>query len=215
MPSLVSQDIPGPAGRLEALLDLPDGPPRAAALLCHPHPLGGGTMHTHAVFRAMRALRSQGAAVLRFGFRGVGRSEGRHDGGPGERDDARAATAALRERLPGLPLVVAGFSFGAWVASAVGPALGDALLLLGPPVGLYPFAELRAARGPRPLPTAVVVAERDEYAPLAAVEALVQELPPPARLWQVPGASHLFTERLDAYEAAVGQAVAWLFEHGS
>ncbi len=206
MPSIAPLEIAGPTGRIEAQLDLPDGPPRAAALLCHPHPLGGGTMHTHAVFRAMRALRARGAAVLRFNFRGVGRSEGRHAEGVGERDDARAALAELRERVPGGPLFVGGFSFGSWVASAVGAGEADGLLVLAPPVGLYGFEELRRAAEPK----AVVVADRDEYASLPDVEAFVRELPPPARLWVVSGASHLFTEDLDGYEARVGEATDWL-----
>ncbi|MHB8418994.1 MAG: alpha/beta hydrolase [Myxococcales bacterium] len=205
--TLSSLDVSGPAGRLEALLDLPAGPPRAAALLCHPHPLHGGTMHTHAVFRAMRALRAGGHAVLRFNFRGVGRSEGRHDFGTGEREDARAALAELRRRFPGLPTVCGGFSFGSWVGLSVGAEeRADALLGIGLPCQLYAFGELATARAPK----ALIHAERDELCAREAVETLAAGLPPPIRLWVVPGASHLFVEALDRYEQVVGEAAAWL-----
>ena len=208
MPTLTPLELAGPAGRLEALLDLPDGPPRAAALLCHPHPLQGGTLHTHAVFRATRALRDEGAAVLRFNFRGVGRSEGAHDFGKGERDDARAAFGELRGRFPGLPTLCGGFSFGAWVGLSVGAsAAADGLLGIGLPMGLYPFDELR--RNPRP--KAFIHAERDQFATTAQIEALATQAQP-ARLWIVPDASHLFTEELDIYEGMVREATRWLLE---
>ncbi len=209
MPSLVPIDLVAPAGRLEGQLDLPDGPPRAAALVCHPHPLHGGTMHTHAVFRAMRALRDRGRAVLRFNFRGVGRSQGAYDEGRGERDDARAALAELRRRYPGLPLTCGGFSFGSWVGLAVGVEAGaGALLGLGLPCRLYAFDELAASAAPK----ALVHAEHDQFCGTREIEALAAKLRPPARLWVVPGASHLFTECLDRYELAVGEAVDWLLQ---
>ena len=99
--------LDGPAGRLEALLETPEDAPRAVALLCHPHPLFGGTMHNKVVHRVARALRASGYAVLRFNFRGVGKSEGRHDLGVGEIDDARAGLDWLRNRFPGLPYTLA------------------------------------------------------------------------------------------------------------
>lgn len=102
--------IPGPAGRLEALLEEPeDAEPREAALVCHPHPQHGGTMHNKVVYRIARGLRSTGAVVLRFNYRGVNLSEGRYDEGEGELEDARAALSYLRARYPGLPFTVAGF----------------------------------------------------------------------------------------------------------
>src|SRR5450755_3950806 len=105
--------LEGPAGKLEALLDAPeDAEPRAVALICHPHPLFGGTLHNKVVYRTARALRHSGHAVLRFNFRGVGKSQGRHAHGIGEIEDARAALAWLRARYPGLPYTLAGFSFG-------------------------------------------------------------------------------------------------------
>jgi alpha/beta superfamily hydrolase len=208
MPTLTPLELTGPAGRLEALLDLPDGPPRAAALLCHPHPLQGGTMHTHAVFRAMRALRDEGAAVLRFNFRGVGRSDGTHDFGKGERDDARAAFDELRGRFPGLTTLCGGFSFGAWIGLSVGVAVSaDGLLGIGVPCELFRFDELEG----NPRPKAFIHAERDQLTTTAQIEAVVARAQP-ARLWKVRGASHLFTESLDAYESTAREAARWLLE---
>jgi uncharacterized protein len=199
--------IAGPAGRLEAILEEPAGPPRAAALLCHPLPPGGGTMHTHAVFRAMRALRDRQVAVLRFNFRGVGQSEGRWDEGPGEMADGLAAFGVLRERFPDLPLLSGGFSFGSWVGMNVGVQLGaQALLGLGIPLRSYDYAAVRQSE----VPKALVHAERDEFTPSSSLEPDVVSWRPPVRLWVLEGASHLFTERLDAYEVLVGEAVEWL-----
>src|SRR5262245_13610982 len=111
--------IPGPAGRLEAILWAPKVAPRAAAIVCHPHPLHGGTMHNNVVFRIARALQSCGLAVLRFNFRGAGASAGEHDGQGGEVEDARAALDHLASAHPGIPLWAAGFSFGARMAAAL------------------------------------------------------------------------------------------------
>src|SRR5437588_1356634 len=112
MRRIESYEIAGPAGNLEALLEEPEDAPKVAALVCHPHPLFGGTMHNKVVYRIARALRRAGAVVLRFNFRGVGMSEGAHDQGVGEMEDARAALAILRDRYPELPYSMAGFSFG-------------------------------------------------------------------------------------------------------
>jgi uncharacterized protein len=199
--------IPGPAGRLEAILEHPDHAPVAAALLCHPLPPGGGTMHTHAVFRAMRALRGSGVAVLRFNFRGVGQSEGRWDEGPGELADGLAAFGTLRDRFPGLPLLSGGFSFGSWVGMRTGVACGaQALFGLGMPYLGYDYASVAAS----PLPKAIVHADRDDFTALSDLQAAVARMNPPSRLWIVSGTTHLFTEALDAYQVAVGEATAWL-----
>src|SRR5580692_2619274 len=113
--------IDGPAGKLEALLEEPDAAaPREACLVCHPHPLFGGTMHNKVVYRIARGMRRAGAVVLRFNFRGVGRSEGVHDQGVGEVEDARAALGVLRQRYPDLPWSMAGFSFGSRVIMKLG-----------------------------------------------------------------------------------------------
>jgi alpha/beta superfamily hydrolase len=202
--------IPGRAGKLEAILDAPERPPAAAVLLCHPLPPGGGTMHTHAVFRAMRALRGHGAAVLRFNFRGVGQSEGRWDEGPGEMEDGLTALQDLRVRFPNSALVSGGFSFGSWVGMNAGVTQGArALLGLGVPFTSYDYSEVARSD----LPKALVHAERDEFTSLAVLERGLADWNAPVRLWTVKGASHLFTEALDAYEVAVGEAAAWLMEH--
>src|SRR5215510_13969268 len=116
--------LPGPAGKLEAVLWTPygDTPPRSAALVCHPHPLFGGTLHNKVVYQASKALDGLGMPVLRFNFRGAGLSEGSHDRGRGERDDVWAALDFLAGAFPGASLVLAGFSFGCWVGLAVGCA---------------------------------------------------------------------------------------------
>ena len=168
-------DFRGPAGRLEAILMRPEGPPVAAAVVCHAHPLHGGMMHFKVVFRAAKALQSAGLAVLRFNFRGVGRSEGSHDHGAGEQEDARAALFEMEDRFPGLPLVLGGFSFGSAIALRVAArdarvravfALGFPLLLVDDrPSGasLLVRDEGRAPLGEVRQPRLFVQGERDEF----------------------------------------------------
>ena len=113
--------IPGPVGRLEAILWSPSaGTPAMASIVCHPHPLFGGTMHNKVVYRIARGFRKAGAVVLRFNFRGVNLSEGAYGHGFGEVEDARAALAWLRERYPDLPYSLAGFSFGSRIVLRLG-----------------------------------------------------------------------------------------------
>jgi len=205
MPTSESFDFTGPAGRLEAILMSPDAAPVAAALVCHAHPLHGGMMHFKVVFRAAKALQEQGLAVLRFNFRGVGRSEGAHDDGNGEQDDARAALAELERRFPGQPLLLGGFSFGSVVAFRVAArdARVRAVFALGFP--LVRFGDAGVLRGPSQ-PRLFVQGERDEFGAGDALRALVEPLPPPRELVVVPGASHFFDGQLDAVQAAVA---AW------
>src|SRR3954470_388388 len=120
-------DLVGPAGPLEALLDEPantnfSDSPKAAVVFAHPHPQFGGTMHTKGVYQAAKGLARIGCAVLRFNFRGVGRSEGTFDEGVGERSDFTAAIDLMAARFPGVPLWAAGFSFGSWIALETGSA---------------------------------------------------------------------------------------------
>ena len=197
-----SFDFDGPAGRLEAVLMHPDASPVAAGVVCHAHPLHGGVMHFKPVFRAAKALQSSGIAALRFNFRGVGRSEGDHDNGIGEQEDARAALSELERRFPGLPLVLGGFSFGSGVALRVAArdARVRAVFALG-----YPLlrggdtAPLEAVVQPR----LFVQGERDEFGPGEALRALVLPLAPPRELVVVPGADHYFTGALEALNGAV------------
>ena len=200
-----SFDIAGPAGRLEAILMHPEGPAVAAAVVCHAHPLHGGIMHFKPVFRAAKVMQAHGLAALRFNFRGVGRSDGVHDDGNGEQEDARAALTELERRFPGLPLVLGGFSFGSVVALRV--AARDprvrAVFALGFP--LVRFGDASVLSGPSQ-PRLFVQGERDEFGAGEAVRALVEPLPQPRELVVVPEASHFFDGKLDAVQEAVS---AW------
>ena len=197
-----SFDVAGPAGRLEALLMNPDGPAVAAAVLCHAHPLQGGVMHFKVLFRAAKALQAHGVAVLRFNFRGVGRSEGVHDEGRGEQRDAAAAVDEMARRFPGLPIVLGGFSFGSVMAVRVGA--GDervgALIVMGFPAAMVKeTAFLAESRRPR----LFVQGENDQFGDSARIRALVAPLPEPKTLVVVPGADHFFAGHLDQLHAAV------------
>lgn len=144
--------IPGPAGRLEALLEEPDDrDPSSAALVCHPHPLHGGTLHNKVVHRLARGFRRAGYVVLRVNFRGVNLSEGEHDHGIGEVDDALAALALLRSRYPSLPFSLAGFSFGSRVVLRLAQAEPETqrVLAVGFPAHYPGNDELRSCAVPR------------------------------------------------------------------
>jgi len=195
-------DFPGPAGRLEAILMRPEGPPVAAAVVCHAHPLHGGMMHFKVVFRAAKALQSAGLAVLRFNFRGVGRSEGAYDHGAGEQEDARAALFEMEDRFPGLPLVLGGFSFGSAIALRVAArdARVRAVFALGLPLS---HDEGRAPLGEAHQPRLFVQGERDEFGAGEALRLLVEPLPPPREIFVVPGADHFFEGQLDALQGRV------------
>jgi alpha/beta superfamily hydrolase len=210
-------DIQGPVGRLEGLLEEPDDAARFAAMVCHPHPLHGGTMHTHAVYRLARAVRKAGGVSLRFNFRGVGRSAGRYDGGPGEAEDASAALAMLAARHPDLPRLACGFSFGAHAALAAGPgAPGVTGLLLA---GLVVRPQDDVPRDLSPLldwpgPAAVIQAAGDQFGSPAEVRSALAGSAGPRRVVEVPGATHLFLEDLDALEWEVKVACGWLLDGG-
>jgi len=203
-----SFDIEGPAGRLEAILMSPPADPVAGAVVCHAHPLHGGMMHFKVVFRAAKALQSAGLAVLRFNFRGVGRSEGVYDGGRGEADDARSALDELARRLPGLPLVAGGFSFGAVVGLHVG-ASDDrvgAVLVLGCPA-TFTDSTILLDRPP-PLdaggkPRLFVQGENDTFGSGEAIRALVEPWPEGRTVVVVAGTNHFFDGRLDELQGAV------------
>ena len=138
-------EIPGPAGALEARLELPAGTPRAVAVIAHPHTQYGGTLQTRAVYEAARAFTRIGVVSLRFNFRGAGVSRGTFDDGRGEQDDYRAALDYAAARFPGLPLWAAGMSFGAWVATTVGATDPRVTLLLAiaPAVDHYAYDALK------------------------------------------------------------------------
>lgn len=193
--------IPGPAGTLEALLTVPEGA-RGAAVMCHPHPLFGGTMNNNVCYHAALALAETGRATLRFNFRGVGASEGAYDEGRGEQDDLRAALAWLIDRTGDEAPVVGGFSFGSRVAIDVastwqGPLA--ALVAIGIAPRLFDLTGLLRCT----MPTLVVQGDADEYGPLADVHALLAEAPPTTRLHVVGGAGHFFEGRHGELRTAV------------
>jgi alpha/beta superfamily hydrolase len=199
-------DIAGPEGRLEAVLMTPESGPVATALLCHAHPLHGGMMHFKLLFHVAKAFQNAGFGVLRFNFRGVGRSEGRHDHGKGEQDDVRAALGKLTELYPLLPLVLGGYSFGSVMTLRVGPAdeRVSALLLAGFPIDVLdsgiPFE-------PTTKPKLFVQGDRDEFGSTMSIATFVSRQPEPRKLVVVPEADHYFTGRLDALSDAVS---GWL-----
>jgi len=202
-----SHSLAGPAGRLEALLEEPENrEPLFAVLVCHPHPLYGGTMHNKVVYRLARGLRRAGAVVLRFNFRGVGSSQGEHAHLTGEIEDARAALAWLRARYPRLPFALAGFSFGSRVITRLGCDANDALFLmaLGFPTSMGETDYLERCTTPR----IFIQSTRDQFSPRSAVEALYQNLPEPKMLRWVEAEDHFFAGALDPLEEAVREAAA-------
>jgi alpha/beta superfamily hydrolase len=206
-------DLAGPAGRLEALLEGSDDA-AFAAVVCHPHPALGGTMHTHAAYRLAKAVVARGGAALRFNFRGVGRSAGSYDAGRGEAEDARAALAWLARERPGVPLLSCGFSFGAWMAVLAGGEDPEVrgLLLAGIALraaGLEDFRETGRLREVAK-PVAVVQAEHDQFGAPAEVEDAVQGSRGPRRVAVVRGATHLFVEDLAGLQREAEAAIDWL-----
>lgn len=209
--SIRSLFLDGPAGRLEALLNMGAEHATHAALVCHPHPLYGGTLHNKVVFHTMKALNSFGYPVLRFNFRGAGLSQGEHDHGEGEAEDVRAALDWL-DREFHLALIFAGFSFGAAVGLRV--ACPDprvrALIGLGLPVSAiddraYDFEFLNSCTKPKLL----VSGDRDQFGPRAKLEGIVRSLPEPKKLVIIDGADHFFEGRLREMREAIE---AWIKE---
>jgi uncharacterized protein len=196
--------IPVEHGQLEAILKEPrQGSPKGVALVLHPHPLGGGTMHNKVVFRAAAALNDAGLTTLRINFRGVGESTGEHDEGRGERDDARAGLDYLSNHYPGLPITLCGFSFGARVGLDAGikdPRVAY-LIGIGTPLEKYDFNFLTACRKPLLL----VHGENDEFGDVNRLRQLVAELAKntPVELVVVSGAGHFFEDRLDELKRAI------------
>jgi len=195
------REIPGPAGPLEALLDLPAGSPRVGVVFAHPLPIKGGTMHTKVVYQSAKALNRIGCAVLRFNFRGVGRSAGTWDNGRGEMDDYRAAVDFLSGRYPDLEMWAAGFSFGSYIAMTSGADDDRICTLIGiaPPVNRYEFASVKLSTKPK----FVVHGESDELIPLKAVREFYAQLQEPKEFVEIDRANHLF----DGQASEVGDAL--------
>lgn len=211
MARITNGTFPGPVGQLEYILNEDGGlgpaaaAPSRAAVICHPHPLHRGTMHTKIVYQAAKAIAEMGLPVLRFHFRGVGKSQGNHDHGVGEQDDLAAAVGFLQARYP-LPIVVAGFSFGStvvakWLAAAPRPAIAAAVLL-GTPVSAYAIN-----RGPLPTawawqgPKLMISGDRDSFANVPALEAFFAALAEPKSRHWIAGADHFLTGHQDEFRS--------------
>lgn len=197
--------IPVPHGQLEAILKEPNGVERrGAALVCHPHPLGGGTMHNKVVFRAAAGLLDAGLVALRFNYRGVGQSTGTHDNGRGEQDDIRAALNFLAEKYPGEEITFAGFSFGSRYGTEV--AMTDEriarLISIGTPVDKYnDYDFLQNLKKP----ILFVHGDRDEFGSVENLRKLVESLPPEAEAETVvfENCGHFFDEHLNQLRETV------------
>ncbi len=209
MPGMLkSLFLKGPAGRLEALHEEPGGGAAItrAAVICHPHPLYGGTMHNKVVFRLARAARRTGAAVLRFNFRGVGAGEGSYDEGRGEQDDCRAAVAYMRNRYEGIPLVVGGFSFGARIALRVccGKSGIERVVAVGTAVNYGDWSFLSQCSCAKHF----IQSTNDEHGSRENLQRVYDRTPAPKQLTWVETSNHFFSDALDDLEAAALAALA-------
>jgi len=201
--------LQGSAGRIEAVLRVAC-PATAAALLAHPHPLHGGTLHNPVIFHADRELHRAGLTTMRFNFRGVGSSEGRHDEGRGEVDDVASSSSWLRGIAPGLPLLLVGFSFGAW-CSIRHAIRGDGVagvVAIGLAVRRYPFTEVQQLARP----IAVVQGSEDEFGTPEEVRPLLESANPEGRLYVVDGASHLFPGQVREAATRVVEAARFVLQ---
>jgi alpha/beta superfamily hydrolase len=201
--------LDGPAGALESILWISNrfSKPPFAAVLCHPHPLFGGTFHNKVVYQATKSLDSLGIAVLRFNFRGAGLSAGLHDKGLGEQGDVRAAVDFLAAEFPNTPLLLGGFSFGSWVGLRVGCSDKriSELIGIGLPVDRSDFTYLRNC----PKPKLFVHGAKDEFGAKSKVEELVAAIPGENRLAVVKDAGHFFAGHLPELDRAI---TAWLID---
>ena len=198
--------LPGPAGRLEALLEEPaEAAPREAALVCHPHPQYGGTMHNKVVYRIARGLRRAGLAVLRFNYRGVNLSEGSYAHGEGEREDARAALEYLRRRYPELPYTLAGFSFGSRIVLQLGCEQPGArrVIAVGFPAVYKNHGYLNGCTVPR----IFLQSTRDEFGPVKELKALIETLPEPRQIVLIEAEDHFFAGALEKLEETISRLV--------
>jgi hypothetical protein len=197
--------LAGGAGAIEAAIELPDADARAGvAIVCHPHPLQGGTMHNKVVTMVSRSLVELGIATVRFNFRGVGASAGEHDEGRGETDDVIAIGEWLRRERPHDALWLAGFSFGSYIALRAAKRLGaKQLIQIAPPVGRWAFEDIELPE----CPWLVVQGEADEVVDPNAVYAWIASLAKPPTLVRMPDTSHFFHRRLMDLRGAVKNGV--------
>ncbi len=214
MPEAAHRNIffPGPAGRIEAVYwKTALEAPAIAAVVCHPHPLYGGTLHNKVVYQVARTFDRLSIPVLRFNFRGAGMSEGAHDRGLGEREDVRAAIGFMTSEYPGVPMAIAGFSFGCWVGLRVGceDARVTELVGLGAPVGDSDFSYLAKCDKPR----LMIQGEHDQFGSPDKLKELVRSFPAKmqkeTRVVMVPDGDHFFTGHLAKVDEAL---TAWVVE---
>ena len=206
-----SIELLGPAGRIEALLNTGKDDARYAAVVSHPHPLFGGTMHNKVVYHAMKTFQSFGIPVLRFNFRGAGLSEGKHDNGYGEVDDVRAALDWIAQEYQ-RPILFTGFSFGSFVGlkACCGDVRVKGMAALGLPVSAggreYRYRFLSNCEQPK----LFISGTQDEFGPQAEVEGVVAQAMPPAELVMVPEANHFFSGKLELMQDALS---SWIEKH--
>jgi alpha/beta superfamily hydrolase len=205
---LESTFIDGPAGRLEALHEGPDDSIaiERVAVVCHPHPLHGGTLQNKVVFRLARAIRNAGSAVIRFNFRGAGKSEGEHDHGKGEQDDVRAVIAYAQERYPALPIIGAGFSFGSNVAIRVACQDGifERFIAAGLPADRGGFEFLADCKTPK----VFIHSTNDEHGSRENLQSVFDAAAGPKALQWIESKDHFFVDKLDELEATATAAVS-------
>ena len=197
--------LDGPAGRLEALLEEPDQAAIGIALVCHPHPQHGGTMHNKVVFRVAKGLRRSGHVVMRFNYRGVNLSEGAYAHGEGELDDARVALEVLTSRYPALPLTLAGFSFGSRIVLRLGCAPGSPAASRVIAVGFPTVYKDRSFLEGCTVPRIFIQSTRDQYGPVDELRPLVEALPEPKQLIWIDAEDHFFAGALEQLEESVIQ----------
>ncbi len=198
-------NIPTAQGHLEGILKPEEErvQPGYVGLICHPHPLGGGTMHNKVVFKTAQILQTLQIPTLRFNFRGVGHSTGTYDEGRGEMDDARYALEFLSRRYPGIPAIMAGFSFGSYVGLRVG-AIDDrvhALIGLGVPARPFAGNTLQDSYKPK----LFIHGTEDELAPYELMQRWFEQVPAPKRLVTIQGADHFFQGRLEEVQAIIAE----------
>jgi len=194
--------LDGPAGRIEAVLEEPEeGDPGETALVCHPHPQYGGTMHNKVVYRIARGLRASGAVVLRFNYRGVNLSEGEYAHGEGELDDARSALAYLQGRYPDLPFTLAGFSFGSRIVLRLGCGGVKARRVIA--VGFPTINQEMSYLAGCNLPRVFIQSTHDQYGPVEELQKVVESLPEPKRLVFLEADDHFFVGALEDLERTV------------
>lgn len=197
--------LPGPAGAIEIACGVPeDGARDGVAIICHPHPLQGGTMFNKVVTTLDRGLGELGLATVRFNFRGVGKSAGEHDEGRGETDDLVAVAEWVRREKPGTVLWLAGFSFGAYVTLRAAARLAPAqVILVAPPIGRWDFADIEWPV----CPVLIVQGDDDDVVDAQAVVAWAEAQTPPPTLLRMRETGHFFHRRLIDLRGAVRNAV--------